>query len=374
MTGHGLRSPALLITLAAVLIAGGVFLAHLLSAGDAVTSGETGAPPVAAEADTRVSATVETTPVPSSGDAADDPAIWVNARTPAQSAVIATDKRGGLAVYDLSGRELQYLPAGRINNVDVRPEGHATSFVLDGEGISLVAAGNRSSNSIALYELVADTRQLRDVAARVITPGIELYGSCMYRSPVTGTFYVFVNSKSGEVEQWELFDDAGKVDARLVRSFDVGGTTEGCVADDELGHFYISEEAVGIWKYGAEPDAGTSRTSVASTTASGPLVSDVEGLTIAYGPGDTGHLIASSQGSASYVVYRRDGDNAFVRSFPIADNGSGIDGTEHTDGIDVTTSSLGPAFPHGLFVAQDGTNAGGNQNYKLVPWEDVLPG
>ena len=39
----------------------------------------------------------------------------------------------------------------------------------------------------------------------------------------------------------------------LVRIFDVGGHTEGCVADDEYAVFYAAEEAVGIWKYGAEP-------------------------------------------------------------------------------------------------------------------------
>ncbi|PYK99620.1 MAG: hypothetical protein DME19_08030 [Verrucomicrobia bacterium] len=35
------------------------------------------------------------------------------------------------------------------------------------------------------------------------------------------------------------------------------GTCMGCVADDELGLFYVAEEAAGIWKFGAEPDAGS---------------------------------------------------------------------------------------------------------------------
>jgi len=39
-----------------------------------------------------------------------------------------------------------------------------------------------------------------------------------------------------------------------------------------------------------------------------------------------------------------------------------------TDGIDVTATPLGPRFPRGLFVAQDGRNDGANQNFKLVPW------
>src|SRR5262249_44232403 len=67
-----------------------------------------------------VFATVETDPVPQGGDAADDPAIWINPNDPAKSTIIGTDKMGGLAVYDLSGKQIQYLPDGRMDNVDLR--------------------------------------------------------------------------------------------------------------------------------------------------------------------------------------------------------------------------------------------------------------
>lgn len=321
-----------------------------------------------------VSATAETEPVPHRGDAADDPAVWVDPRDPARSAVIATDKEGGLLVYDLSGEQLQYLPVGRVNNVDVRSDvGDGSGFRLDGERVSLVTTGNRSDDSIGVHVMDPQTRQLRDVSARRLEVGLSVYGSCMYRSAATGRTSVFVNSKSGQVEQWELFERDGQVDARRVRSFDVGTQTEGCVADDELGHLYIGEEERGIWKYGAEPEDGSARTLVAAVGPDGPLVADVEGLALAYGPDGTGHLIASSQGSSSYVVYRREGDNDHVSSFRIV-RGDGVDSVRDTDGIDVTTADLGPAFPHGVLVAQDGRNDGGrNQNFKLVPLEDVLP-
>jgi 3-phytase len=52
----------------------------------------------------------------------------------------------------------------------------------------------------------------------------------------------------------------------------------------------------------------------------------------------------------------------------------GIDAVESTDGIDVTTTSLGPAFPNGVFVAHDGHDDEGNQNYKLVPWRRIFVG
>jgi 3-phytase len=315
---------------------------------------------------THVVATIETAPMPHAGDAADDPAIWVNPTDPALSTIIGTDKLGGLAVYDLVGTQIQYLPDGNLNNVDLR-----TGFALGGQRVALVAAGNRSGNRIALYRIDAATRRLEDVAARDITT-LEVYGSCMYHSARTGKLYYFVNSKAGAVEQWELFDDgAGRVDGRQVRAFAVGSQTEGCVADDQLGHFYIGEEAVGIWRYGAEPSDGDTRTRVDSADKSDHLASNIEVLALVYGADGAGYLVVSSQGNSTYAIYRR-GDNAYIGSFAIGD-GNGIDAVSDTDGIDATAASLGPPFPQGVFVAQDGKNDGGNQNFKLVPWQTIVP-
>jgi 3-phytase len=330
---------------------------------------DTAAPPPASApirlaAPLPVSATVETSQVPNDGDAADDPAIWVHPSNPALSTVIGTDKKGGLAVYNLNGEQIQYLPDGRMNNVDIR-----AGFPLGGRLVALVAASNRN-NSIALYRVNPTTRRLENVAARVIATGAG-YGACMYRSPTTGKFYYFANSEQGEVEQWELFaTSAGKVDAAKVREFDAGSQTEGCVADDLLGHLYIGEEAKGIWKYGAEPSTGQTRTQVDTTGSSGQLAADVEGLAIYDTGGGRGYLIASSQGDNTYVIYRREGANAYVATFEIVAAGQ-IDGVSQTDGIAVTSANLGPAFPQGMFIAQDGKNDECNQNFKFVPWQSI---
>ncbi len=143
----------------------------------------------------QVAPTVETYPVPHSGDAADDPAIWVHPTDPAQSTILGTDKQGGLAVYDLAGRQLQYLPDGNLNNVDLRQ-----GFPLGGQAVALVTATNRTNNSLAIYRVNPGTRLLENVAARTITLGITGYGLCMYRSASTGKYYVYVDSALGEVE------------------------------------------------------------------------------------------------------------------------------------------------------------------------------
>ena len=315
---------------------------------------------------TEVTATDETDPVPRGGDA-DDPAIWRHPDDPAESTIIGTDKLGGLAVYDLAGNQIQYLADGDLNNVDLRD-----GFRLGGESATLVTAADSTTHRLAIYRVDLSTRELVDVGARRIEVGIAAYGSCMYRSPATDRFYVFVNSEQeggqpgGEVEQWELFEDgSGRVDARRVRSFAVGSQTEGCVADDKLRDLYIGEEARGVWKYHAEPGAGTERERVDSTGLGGHLEAEVEGLAIAYGPGRSDYLIASSQGNSSFVVYRRGGDNEYVKSFAIK-GADDIDAVEETDGIEVTARDLGEAFPSGLLVVHDGSDDGGGTNFKLV--------
>jgi 3-phytase len=313
-------------------------------------------------------ATVETTPVPSSGDAADDMVVWVHPTTPSSSLVIGTDKNTGIGVYNLAGAQLQFLSDGDMNNVDLR-----YGFRLGTKEVALVTAGNRSNDRLAAYAVDADQRRLYNVVSTPIPIGFAVYGSCMYRSQVTGDYYFIVNSDGGHVEQWRLFDNGtGHVGATRVRSFDVGSATEGCVCDDENGWLFIGEEGVGIWRYGAEPGAGTSRIQIDSTGSSGHLSADVEGLTIYYTAGGGGLLLASSQGNNRFVAYNRTAPHAYRMTFQIGANSAlGIDAVSDTDGIDVVNLGLGSAFPSGVFLAQDGSNSGGNQNFKLVPWQSI---
>ena len=51
-----------------------------------------------------------------------------------------------------------------------------------------------------------------------------------------------------------------------------------------------------------------------------------------------------------------------------------VDAVTGSDGIEVSTANLGPAFPNGAFVTQDDSNDGLNQNFKLVPLEQILGG
>ncbi|MFM9275093.1 phytase [Pseudarthrobacter sp. NKDBFgelt] len=314
---------------------------------------------------------VETSSFSGSGDVADDAAIWVDFANPANSVVIADNKAdtgGGIGVFGMDGTMIHFRPDGKIGNVDLR-----TGFPLSGEAAVLVGGNNRTDDTLALWTLDPQTRELTPVAAGSIRTFAPNYGFCMYRSSASGKFYAFVTpNEEGPIQQFELVDDGeGRVEAELVRELPVSSITESCVADDELGHLYVAQEDVGVWKYNAEPDAGKQRTAVDKAGA-GRLVADVEGMGISYGPGGSGHLFVSSQGDSTIAVYERSGDNKFVKKFNVGGNGD-IDGVSGTDGLDVTALDAGPQFEEGLLVVHDEANSGGTtSNLKYIPLASVL--
>ncbi|MFH0944657.1 MAG: phytase, partial [Planctomycetota bacterium] len=293
-----------------------------------------------------VPAVAETGVEPHSGDAADDPCIWVNPQALETSLLICTDKKGGLSVFGLDGRELQYLPSGKLNNVDVR-----NGFPFP-EGIQpIVAATNKTDDRIDLFRIDPASNQVVPAGHVEVPKELPPDGICLYRSAWTEDLYAFVTTKKGELVQFRV-DLAG---GTLIRRLPIGSESEGCVADDDLGFVYVSEENVGIWKYGAEPESGDDRTLVDSTGLFGRLHHDAEGLAIVDAGDGTGYLVVSSQGSDDFLVYRREGSNACVGRFRVVSNGN-VDGVDHTDGIDGVGIPLGPRFPAGLLVVQDDDN------------------
>jgi 3-phytase len=328
------------------------------------------APGAVAAAARQVRPALETPAVETWGDAADDPAIWVNPDDPANSVVIGTDKNLGLYVYGLDGRLLQTLADGRMNNVDLRD-----GFVVNGTRRTLVAASNRTNKSISLYYLDPATQRLTSAGDPVPTGFADPYGLCMYSAADGGGHYVFVNdSADGRFRQWQILSSGGKIAARQVREFVVGTQAEGCVADDETGDLYVAEEDGGFFRYSARADGGDARREIDRVGGANGLEADIEGVAIWHGRDGRGFIVLSNQGANNYAVYRREGDNAFVGLFHVvADPARGMDGVSETDGLDVTSAALGARFPDGLLVVQDGRNLSPRekQNFKYVSWRDI---
>lgn len=325
----------------------------------------------------KVKADMETEPAEQSGDASDDPSVWVHPSHPEQSLIIGANKKanpGGIEAYNLDGQRVGSYGVGKMNNVDVR-----YNFKLNGQKVDIAASTNRTTNQINIFAIHPSTGVLTEVTGNNLASHMEeVYGFSLYQSQRSGKMYGLITGKDGEFEQWELFDNgSGKVDGKLVREIKLGSVTEGIVADDEYGKFYVAEENVAIWKFNAEPDGGLLPEARIDTVDGIRLTADVEGLAIYYAEDGEGYLIASSQGSNRYVLYDRE-DGEYVTTFMVGD-GSTIDGTSETDGIDVISYGLGSRYPNGFFITQDDTNTEpdgsvANQNYKVVAWEKIAKG
>jgi myo-inositol-hexaphosphate 3-phosphohydrolase len=290
----------------------------------------------------------ETVPVASSGDAADDPTIWVNVLDPAESRIIANDKKGALNMYRLDGSLVTSLYTGTFwGNSDVR-----------GNLLAVARSG------IKLYAVTANSL---GAVGSIKTSG---EGLCLYQSPAD--LYVFTITRRGLVRQFQL--NASHTGGTLVRSFSVGSEAEGCAVDDGAEALYISQEDVALWRYGANPSDGTAREAIDTVVPEGRITPDAEGVAV------TGNrvIVSSQYGTARsksyFLAYTRD-TNAYVQAFRIG-NGPSSDDCDGTDGISAYQGYLGPSFPFGLFVCQDNNNStpgtSGNQDFKLVPWE-ALP-
>ena len=186
---------------------------------------------------------------------------------------------------------------GRVNNVDIR-----NGFMLNGTKTSIVTASNRTNNTISIL-YVKPTGELEEISARPIVSKLsEVYGLGMYKSPTTNKLYVFVVSKRGGVEQWELFENNSKVDAKIVRNIVLGSQGEGIVADDFHAKVYIGEENKALWKFDAEPNATNKRVQIIKTNDYN-MKDDFEGVTLYDSGNGKGHIILSSQGNNSYRCF-----------------------------------------------------------------------
>ena len=340
------------------LIAAPVILPVALCGLLAACSGEPGGLPAH-----ELTATLETERVAGTGDAADDPAVWV-APDPSQSLVLGTDKTAGLYAYELDGTVAAYIDAGRVNNVDVRYD-----FALPGPQRDIAVASDRTNIGLAVFLIDPETRAIEHWPTIPVADIADPYGACLYRSPIDGAFYAFLTDKEpGTVVQLLLrYDGEGVISGDEVRRFATGSTTEGCVADDRTGLVYIAEENEAVWVIGAEPDDGGVLRRFADVDGQ-QITADAEGVAILPEGATGGWLMVSSQGDSAYALFELE-SGAFAGRVRIAEGAT--DAVSGTDGIEISARGLGDAFPGGVFLAQDDAEDSGGQNFKLVDLDRV---
>lgn len=238
------------------------------------------------------------------------------------------------------------------------------------------------------------------------------YGLALARTPAPRAFVT--QRRRARVAELQLTAERdGTVGYQRVRElrfpvvFDVGGRRpwtpcredasedpqlEGLVVDEARDVLYASQEVVGVWRielspqlpavvhvppraliqrtrsfgqaYWAIPDgdefacespAGAPPADAiivaGNPAAAGDILeADVEGLAIYRAGRRDGYLLVSSQGDDTYHAFDLRDPRTRIASFQ-------VEGTGETDGHAVTNVALGGAFPHGLFVTQNGKAA-----------------
>ncbi|WP_425308953.1 phytase [Ammonicoccus fulvus] len=366
----------------------------------------------------------------------DDPAIWVDPVNSANSLVIVTAKGGGLYVYDLGSKELQHLPAtplpndGRFNNVDI-----AYGVKVGGQTLDLAVVSDRYNDSIRFFAIdpagARAGQPLREVTAAdqaylFVRNAAELedehtaYGLAVWQ-PRNGNEAYAVVTQEGRTNLAvaRIVGNAdGTVGYEVERTITMpgqfvlpDGTTwipceepgvepqfEGVTVDNRSGILYAAQEDVGLWRIDLEnrnkkpelidkvTDFGVHDRFDPETEACEPIgedkgyggniTADAEGVDLYYGPGTTGYIILSSQGSDEFFVYERQGRNKLVGSFKV-DGINGADAIHGSDGLAVTNRPVGQ-YTEGLLVTHDEPESGPGvdderdpTNFSYVSWGDI---
>lgn len=313
-------------------------------------------------------ADMETTPVSNAqntDDAADDPAIWYNEKQPEKSIIFGSNKKAGIHAYNLKGEELQFVPCGKINNIDLRKK-----VQFGSKNVDILAGSNRSDHSIVIF-IIDEKGHIAVKPDYVINLGkFKPYGFCMSKAP-NGKARVFVNNKKGAVHQISIdLNPQNEFVANVEKVYQLSSQVEGMVVYDATQKLYVGQEDKGVFVFDTDQDAGNKGMLLNGTSSDNPMITyDLEGLALI---GDD-YLLVSIQGNSSYALFDLKNDK-YLTSFSIL-NGL-VDGTEDTDGIEVSILNFGKKYPKGILVVQDGFNYDKtilkNQNFKLVDLRKVL--
>lgn len=304
----------------------------------------------------------------------DDPAIWINRANPAESLVLGTDKNadGALYVWGLDGKirhDKVIRGLVRPNNVDI-----AYGLVVGGKQVDVAVVTERYAHRLRVYRL-PDMAPIDGGGLPVFAQerARDCMGIALYTRPADGALFAIVSRSDyqaptqGYLHQYRLIDDGtGTVRAVFTRSFGEWSgkkEIEAIAVDQELGFVYYADENYGIRKYHADPAADDADESLAVFGLQG-FAEDREGISIyATGPG-TGYILVSDQQANAVRIFRREGEpgrpheHTFLKTVDI----SAIE----SDGSEVTSVPLGPAFPQGLFVAMSNGKV-----FHFYSWADL---
>jgi len=272
------------------------------------------------------------------------------------SSIVGTAELAGLEIYDSSGKRTGSVPAGEAVGVDIR---YGALPGLGGTTPILLAA-DATSNSLRFYR--SQGGALTEISARPVPVNIPLEGACLYHSSQDGSLYAFALGDGGEIDQYLLFEPStGRVDAKLMRRLHVASTVEHCVANDATGQLYVSEQAVGIWRFNAEPETEVLPVLVDAVRL-GRISEEVAGLALYDGGAGARWLVASNASAGQLFVYDHSKDDAFIGALSVASAGQAVG---EPAGLFATSSIIAAGGGALLIGDEEGSN------YKIVPFANI---
>lgn len=343
----------------------------------------------------------QTAPMLGRGDVADDVCVWIHPKDRSRSVILGCNKSGqrfgGIYAFGLDGSrwndrgkwraEFNWFAGGqKINNVDI-----CRGFRGGHEEWDIVVAANRSWRTLDIFRVRVnengDFLRLERVGCIPIGAGFAEGSDAPYGMALAllkdSRCMAFTSDKNGRVAQFEFsYNEPGSSTNRILarRIDDAGrpwqiseheGEVEGIVVDAQRSVVYIASEKEGIFRYELKNGLFDPMSKIVVDRVGPRLKADVEGLALYSRPDGTGYLIASSQGSSEFAVYRREFDgraaNLPVKNFTIGKS-KAINAVTDTDGIEAVSGNFGGDFREGVFIAHDGE---GDSNYKLVPWSAI---
>jgi 3-phytase len=268
----------------------------------------------------------------------------------------------------------------RPNNVDVE-----YGLALGGRRIDVAVVTERHARQLRVFRIDAQAGQLAEIGALPVLEGQSgeagaPMGIALYKRPRDGAVFAVVSPKEGARQgylwQYRIAAGAdGRLAAQFVRRFgNFSATTvreeneiEAIAVDDALGYVYYADEADGIHKWHADPAHPESARELAHFARDG-FRGDREGIGIYTFPDGTGYIVVTDQldGDSEYHLFPREGvpgnPHDHVREIAVLRGGA-----DATDGLDVSSSPLGPGLPHGALVAMNSAP----RNFLVFRWQDV---
>ncbi len=140
-------------------------------------------------------ALAETFPVHTADSAASDVAIYTHPSDPAKSLILATDRRKGIAIYDLKGSEVDFDAIGTVTDIDLR-----SNVKLGDREITLVAVAAGDKKDLQLFELKNEKPYLHALdGGSFHHDDIQADDVCLYRNPKTGEASVYLIGRERDV-------------------------------------------------------------------------------------------------------------------------------------------------------------------------------